>query len=103
MIAPLVICRRNNDLEERLQSEQDDRHSEAAAHTGALETQQARIRILQEANEALVAAAAAARKPRSGSPAPLGQAIQGAMSALQGLPILKDRNRVSAANAKTGV
>lgn len=66
------------------------------------------MRILQEANSALVGAAAVAAVDRdlaaaetepaaTAQPQSLARAIQGAMSSLQELPVLKDRNREPAA------
>ncbi len=71
------------------------------------------MRILQEANSGLVGAAAVAPADRgdpaaaenapaaAAQPQSLSRAIQGAMSSLQELPVLKDRNREPA--AKPGV
>lgn len=64
-----------------------------------------RLRILQEANEALVGAAATAKAPpataaAAASSAPLARAIQGAITSLQDMPVLKERNRDPA--ARTG-
>ncbi len=58
-----------------------------------------RIRILQDANGALVGAAAAPdAAPAAPAPTPpLARAIQGAICSLQELPVLKERNRDAAA------
>ncbi|BDA49626.1 probable serine/threonine-protein phosphatase 6 regulatory ankyrin at N-terminal half [Coccomyxa sp. Obi] len=103
---------RNAELEKQMGEQQADRAQEAAAAAANLEAQAVRMRILQEANSALVGAAAVAAVDRDpaaaeneqsdAQPQSLARAIQGAMSSLQELPVLKDRNREPAAKPAGG-
>ncbi|CAL8464478.1 g4013 [Coccomyxa elongata] len=105
---------RNAELQKQMGEQQADRAREAAAAVANQDAQAVRMRILQEANSALVGAAAVAAADRgdpaaaenapaaAAQPQSLARAIQGAMSSLQELPVLKDRNREPAAKPAGG-
>ena len=92
-------CRRRNaELVRQLGEQHAERKRDAAAAAANEEAKAVRIRILQDANEAMAGAAAATEKPPvAAAPAPLALAIQGAICSLQELPVLKERNRDAAA------
>ncbi|KAK9904700.1 hypothetical protein WJX75_000777 [Coccomyxa subellipsoidea] len=93
-----VLQARNAELERQLGEQHAERVRGAAAAAANGDAQALRIRILQEANEAMAGAAAATdRAPVAAATPPLARAIQGAISSLQELPVLKERNRDTAA------
>lgn len=96
----MAFCcrRRNAELERQLGEQHAERVRGAAAAAANGDAQALRIRILQDANEAMAGAAAATnRAPVAAATPPLARAIQGAISSLQELPVLKERNRDTAA------
>lgn len=96
----MAFCcrRRNAELERQLGEQHAEKVRGAAAAAANGDAQALRIRILQEANEAMAGAAAATdRAPVAAATPPLARAIQGAISSLQELPVLKERNRDTAA------